>query len=258
MYRGLRIGVVIPARDEAPAIDGVVRGLLALSGDTGRVVDAIVVCDNGSRDGTGALAGAAGARVVTQPLPGYGRACLTALAALPSVDVVVFVDGDRSVIPEQALLLLDAVAAGADLAIGARPLGRVEPGALTPPQRFGNGLAVWLIRLFWGVRFCDLGPFRAIRSTALESVQMRDETYGWTVEMQVKAMQRGLCVLEVPVDTLCRLGRSKISGTLRGVIGAGIGIISMIARLKWRDRQRAYSVVATPPVDINSLRESEP
>lgn len=258
MYRKLRIGLVIPARDEALAIGGVVCGLLALTGDSGLVVDALVVCDNGSSDGTGALAVAAGASVVTQSLPGYGRACLTALAALPVVDVVVFVDGDRSVRPEQTLRLLDAIAAGADLAIGARTLGTVEAGALTVPQRFGNALAVGLIRLGWGVRFVDLGPFRAIGSNALATLQMQDETYGWTVEMQVKAMQRGLRVVEVPVDSLCRLGRSKISGTVRGVIGAGIGIISMILRLKWRERQLARPGVAAFVRPVVSLPESKP
>ena len=256
MYRGLRIGVVIPARDEALAIGDVVRDVLALSGDAGPLIDAIVVCDNGSSDGTGALALAAGANVVTESLPGYGRACLTALAALPAVDVVVFVDGDRSILPEQTLRLLDALA-GADLVIGARTLGTIEAGALTPPQRFGNTFAVGLIRLFWGVRFVDLGPFRAIRSAALASLLMRDETYGWTVEMQVKAMQRGLRVLEVPVDSLCRLGHSKISGTVRGVIGAGIGIIGMILRLKWRERQLARVRAAPFVGSADSLPKSK-
>lgn len=256
MYRGLRIGVVIPARDEALAIGGVVRGLLALWADGVPAIDALVVCDNGSSDGTGALAIAAGADVVTQGLPGYGRACLTALTALSEVDVVVFVDGDRSIVPEQLLRLLDAMA-GADLVIGARTLGRIEAGALTPPQRFGNALAVWLIRLCWGVRFADLGPFRAIRSSALASLQMRDETYGWTVEMQVKAMQRGLRVVEIPVDSRCRLGRSKISGTLRGVIGAGIGIISMIVRLKWRERLHGRVGIPAPGGPVGSLPESK-
>lgn len=238
MYRDMRVGVVVPARDEEGAIGGVVAGLLALRDEAGlALVDECVVCDNGSRDATGERARQAGAQVVEERTPGYGLACLTALAALPPVAVVLFVDGDGAFKPEQGKELLDAIANGADLAIGARPLGQVQTGALSLPQRAGNRLAAWLIRRLWGRRVTDLGPFRAIRVAALQRIDMRDRAYGWTVEMQVKVIAFGLRVVEVPVDTLRRrCGKSKVGGTLRGVIGAAAGILWTIAALRWRLR----------------------
>lgn len=233
----LRTGVVIPARDEEACVGRVVAGLLGLSDPQGSaVVTAVVVCDNGSSDATAAVARAAGATVVSEPEPGYGRACLTAIAALPPVDVVLFVDADGQFEAHDALRLLDAVAHGADLVIGSRALGAIEPGALTLPQRFGNWLATRLILLLWGVRFTDLGPYRAIRAEALRLLRMRSPTFGWTVEMQVKAAQLGLAFAEVPVATRRRVGRSKISGTVRGVTGAGAGILGEIFKLWWRER----------------------
>ena len=238
MYRGLTVGAVAPARDEERNIGAVVSELLALdNGAGGAVIDDFVVCDNGSTDATARCAEAAGARVAHQPTPGYGIACQTALGALAPVEVVLFTDGDHSFNAQQALRLLDAIADGADLAIGARPLGAIEPGALSAPQRMGNRLAGWLIRLLWGARVTDLGPYRAIRAAALARLHMRDVAFGWTIEMQVKAIQRGLTVVEVPVDTLRRrFGKSKVGGTLRGVIGASIGILGTIAALRWRQR----------------------
>lgn len=232
----MTVGVVVPARDEAQNIGSVVADLLALRDDRGaRVIDDFVVCDNGSTDATAPRAREAGARTVRQDTPGYGLACLTALAALRPVDVVLFTDGDRSFKAVQGLGLLDAVAGGADLAIGSRALGRQEPGALSLPQRAGNWVASRLIHLLWGVRVTDLGPYRAIRAGALQCLDMQDRAYGWTVEMQVKAIQHDMRVVEVPVDALRRrFGRSKVGGTLRGVVGAGVGILSMIARLRWR------------------------
>jgi glycosyltransferase involved in cell wall biosynthesis len=246
VYKGLRIGVVLPARDEALAIPEVISTLVALRNSADQVLlDAVVVCDNGSRDNTAELARAAGAVVISEAQAGYGRACLKAISALPKVDVLLFVDADRSVVPEQCLRLLEEIAAGRDLVLGARTLGRCEAGALTPPQIFGNALAVFLIRLLWGARFADLGPFRAIRYEAYQRLQMQDQSYGWTVEMQVKAMQMGLSWTEVPVDTRCRLGRSKISGTVRGVIGAGMGILGMVARL-WLSERRRLALLSKP------------
>ena len=238
MYRGLTVGAVAPARDEERNIGAVVSELLALdNGAGGAVIDDFVVCDNGSTDATAHCAEAAGARVAHQPTPGYGIACQTALGALAPVEVVLFTDGDHSFNAQQALRLLDAIADGADLAIGARPLGVIEPGALSAPQRMGNRLAGWLVRLLWGARVTDLGPYRAIRAAALARLHMRDVAFGWTIEMQVKAIQRGLTVVEVPVDTLRRrFGKSKVGGTLRGVIGASVGILSTIAALRWRQR----------------------
>lgn len=236
MYAGMTVGVVVPARDEERNIGPVVAGLLALRDDRGvSVIDDFVVCDNGSTDATAARAREAGARVVRQDAPGYGIACLTALAALHPVDVVLFTDGDGSFAAEQGLRLLGAIAGGADLAIGSRVLGHREPGALSAPQIAGNRVAGLLIRLLWGMEVTDLGPYRAIRAEALRRLDMRDRTYGWTVEMQIKAIQHGLQVAEVPVDALRRrFGRSKVGGTVRGVAGASAGILSMIARLRWR------------------------
>ena len=236
MYEGLAVGVVIPARDEAENIGAVVGGLLELQTGTGqRIVDDIIVCDNGSTDATAERARSAGARVTVEPTPGYGRACLTAIAALRPVDVVLFVDGDQSCEIGQTLDLLHAVAAGADLAIGSRVLGRMEPGALSPPQIAGNRVASLLIRLLWGAKVTDLGPFRAIRSSALRRLDMRDTAYGWTVEMQIKAIQRGLRLIERPVNSRRRrFGRSKVGGTIKGVIGASIGILGTILKLRVR------------------------
>ena len=236
MYRGLTVGVVVPARDEERNVGAVVRDLMALRGDGGEpLVDDFVVCDNGSTDATGRRAREAGARVVREETAGYGVACLTAIDALRPVDVVLFTDGDRSFVAGQCVRLLDAVADGADFAVGSRALGRREPGALSPPQIMGNRVAGILIRLLWGERVTDLGPYRAIRAGALRRLDMRDRAYGWTVEMQVKAIQHRLRMVEAPVDTVRRrFGVSKVGGTVRGVIGASIGILSMIARLRWR------------------------
>ena len=236
MYEGLTVGAVIPARDEAGNIGAVVGGLLELRAESGqRVIDDLVVCDNGSADATAQRARSAGARVVVEDTPGYGVACLTALAALRPVDVVLFVDGDQSCETAQAVDLLRAIADGADMVVGSRALGRMEPGALSPPQIAGNRVASLLIRLLWGKTVTDLGPFRAIRADALRQLDMRDRAYGWTVEMQVKAIQMNLRLAETPVDSLRRrFGRSKVGGTLRGVIGASIGILGMIVRLRCR------------------------
>ncbi|MYH27805.1 MAG: glycosyltransferase family 2 protein [Acidobacteria bacterium] len=236
MYEGLTVAAVIPARDEAENIGEVVGGLAALRTVDGKhVLDDIVVCDNGSTDATAERARAAGARVTVERTPGYGRACLSAIAALRPVDVVLFVDGDQSCELRQALDLLRAMADGADLAIGSRVLGRMEPGALSPPQIAGNRVASLLIRLLWGHRVTDLGPFRAIRADALRRLDMRDTAYGWTVEMQIKAIQMQMRIVETPVGSRRRrFGRSKVGGTVRGVVGASIGILGMIVRLRSR------------------------
>ncbi len=238
MHERLTVGAVIPARDEVGNIGAVVAELLTLRTPGGEpVIDDVVVCDNGSTDGTAQRARAAGARVVVEPTPGYGRACLTALAALRPVDVVLFVDGDRSSTTAEALDLLRGVAAGADLVIGSRVPDRREPGALSPPQIAGNQVAAMLIRLLWRRRVTDLGPFRAIRAEALRRLDMRDTAYGWTVEMQIKAIEVGLRVVEQPVSSRRRrFGRSKVGGTVRGVIGASVGILGTIGRLRCRRR----------------------
>jgi glycosyltransferase involved in cell wall biosynthesis len=217
-----RIGVVIPARNEAVALPDVLNAVIP------RVVEVIVV-DTASTDGTPEIARRLGARVVAEPRRGYGRACLAGIAALsPDVDTVLFMDADAADRPEDlAQLLAPIVAEVADLVIGARRLD-VERGALTPQQRFGNALACRLIRLIWGIRYTDLGPFRVIRRDALARLGMRDETWGWTVEMQVRAARLGLRVREVPVGYRRRIGTSKISGTLSGTIRAGWKILWVI------------------------------
>lgn len=240
MIEGRSVGVVIPARNEQDNIAAVVLEVLALQTPSGEtVVDDIVVCDNGSTDATAERARAAGARVVAEPTPGYGIACLTAIGALKPVDVMLFVDGDQAFHLEQSMRLLDAIVAGADLAIGSRALGGAEPGALSLPQIVGNQVAAVLIGMIWKQKVTDLGPFRAITARALAALEMQDEAYGWTVEMQVKAAQQRMRIVEVPVDTRRRRhGKSKVGGTIRGVIGASIGILGMILKLWLRPKTR--------------------
>lgn len=237
------IAAIIPARDEEKAIGAVVSGLKNLLNQQGKpLIDTIVVCDNGSRDRTAEVARQAGASVVCQPVAGYGLACLTAITQLPEIDLLLFMDGDNAFRAEQARPLMEAVTRGADLAIGSRALGNTAPGALTFTQRVGNRLASMLIRRIWGTEVTDLGPFRAISWQAYRRLNMADPRFGWTVEMQVKAIQLGMSVIELPVDTDRRIGRSKISGTIKGTIGAATGILSTIARLWWREFRRAGSL----------------
>ena len=237
MRKKCTVYAIIPALNEAEAIVGVVNDLHALRDNTDRpLIDRVIVADNGSTDGTGALALAAGATVIKEPRRGYGYACMAGIAAANDADILLFVDGDNSIVIQETLSLLTAIDLGADLVIGARI--SIEPGAMTAPQRFGNWLACFITRRLWHVPISDLGPFRAIRKTELHRLDMKDMTYGWTIEMQIKAFQCGQQVTEVPVSIRCRIGRSKVSGTVRGVIGAGVGILSMIAKLWWRERQR--------------------
>ena len=232
MYYGKTIGVVIPAHNEAPSIGAVINDLQALGG----IVDHIVVCDNASTDATAQIAESAGAIVAREPQKGYGAACLKALKVLPAVDWILFVDGDGAMQATDVPRLLDELADGAHLVIGSRTLGeqegRLQPGALTPHQRWGNWLAAALLSAIWLRKtdqiVTDLGPFRAIARTDLERINMQDTAYGWTVEMQAKALNVGMNVVEVPVASLCRVGTSKISGTWRGSIGASVGILSTL------------------------------
>ena len=233
MRSGLTIAVVIPALNEERAIG---RVLAEIPG----WVDRVIVADNGSTDRTADIARAAGARIVAEPEPGYGAACLAGLTEIGEADVVVFLDGDYSDHPEEMVALVDPIAAGtAEMVIGSRVLGVREAGALTPQQRFGNWLATTLIRLIWGARFTDLGPFRAIRASALGRLAMSDRTYGWTVEMQIKAAIAGLRTIEVPVRYRRRIGVSKISGTIKGTIKAGWKILSIIGRFALAKRAKA-------------------
>ena len=240
MYKSQFVSVVIPALDEEEAITKVVASLNDLRNQDGTsVIDEIIVCDNGSTDDTATNAQQAGAKVVYQSEPGYGIACLTAMQEIShNCDIVLFVDGDDSCYAHQAMDLLELITLGHDLAIGSRVKGNIEKYALTPVQRFGNALASFLIRTLWREDVTDLGPFRAIRKTCLDHIHMEDKTFGWTIEMQIKCIQAGLSVHECAVDSKQRIGVSKISGTIKGSIKAGIGILGMIARLWWRQLRR--------------------
>ena len=230
----LAVAIVIPALDEEQALPGVLE-TIPRAGERW-VLREVVVADNGSRDRTAEVARAAGATVVREPRRGYGAACLAALShlALSPPELVVFVDADGSDDPaDLAALLAPLVAGRAELVIGSRVAGGAERGALTAVQRFGNALAVALLAGLFGVRATDLGPFRAIRWEALERLEMRDRDYGWTIEMQARAARAGLVTVEVPVRWRRRRGgRSKVSGTLRGVSGAGWKIVSTLVRVR--------------------------
>lgn len=222
--RGARIGVVIPTRNEASALPAVLRGLPDF-------VDAIAIGDYRSTDGTPEVGRRLGAVVVDVEGPGYGRACLAAIAALPPVDIIVFVDGDAADdLSAMARLVEPIIDKKADFVLGSRVLGRRERGALTPQQVFGNWLACTLIRLIWRARFTDLGPFRAISRDAYEQLAMADLNFGWTVEMQIKAVRKGLASIEIPVNYRRRIGVSKVSGTVSGTIKAGAKILWVISR----------------------------
>jgi len=218
------IAVIIPALDEEDAIGAVVASI-----DRTLVRD-VIVGDNGSRDATAEVARRGGAVVVPVAERGYGAACAGALTALADdVGIVVFMDADGSDdAGEMRALLAPIVRGDADLVIGARV--NVERGALTPQQRFGNRLATLLIRMIHGHRYTDLGPFRAIRRELLDRIDMQDRRYGWTVEMQIRALQLGARVHEVPVRYRKRVGKSKISGTVTGVIKAGWWIVYTIVK----------------------------
>lgn len=239
MYQNKKVAVVIPALNEEMSIGAVVSSLKSLRTEESRLplIDDIVVCNNGSTDTTEEKAKAAGARCVTESEPGYGIACLTAIAALNKPDIVIFVDADSSVITAEVDILLEQIGQKADLVIGSRTLGTQQYGAMTFQQQFGNWLASKLIQHLWKHPITDLGPFRAICYRSLVNLNMQDRRFGWTVEMQVKAIQHKMKVVEVPVSTNKRIGRSKISGTISGTIGAAIGIFSMIFRLRAQEQQ---------------------
>lgn len=220
-----QIGVVIPALNEQDSIGGVVSSLRNLNAT-------IIVADNGSTDETVNYAKAAGAKIVNENQKGYGAACLAGIAALPDdVNIILFIDADGSDVPDEAMNLIEPIIDGhADMVIGSRALGHIESGAMTPPQRFGNWLSTRLVKLIWQKNITDLGPFRAIRRDALDQLQMADRNFGWTIEMQVKAIQHDMRVLERPANYRKRIGISKISGTISGVWGAGTKILYVIGR----------------------------
>jgi glycosyltransferase involved in cell wall biosynthesis len=223
-----RIDVVIPAFNEESSLP------LVLEAIPRPPVSRVVVVDNNSSDDTAPVARRAGAQVVSERRPGYGRACLRGLEYLRlhhPPGIVVFLDADFSDHPEELPRLVAPILANrADLVIGSRVLGDRQPGALLPQARAGNFVACLLIRWLYGHRYTDLGPFRAIRWAALERLGMRDPDFGWTAEMQVKALRQGLRVTEVPVSYRRRIGVSKITGTLRGTVLAGHKILWTVVR----------------------------
>ena len=218
-----RISVIIPVFNEQDAIEKVIGDI------PDNLPTEIIVVDNGSTDQTAKLAAAMGARIVRENRRGYGSACLAGIAATNDPDIVVFLDGDYSDHPnEMPDLIAPILENRADLAIGSRVLGNSEPGALMIQARFGNRLATSLIKILFGVSYTDLGPFRAIRYLALLDLNMRDKTFGWTVEMQIKAAKQALKIQEVPVSYRKRIGVSKITGTLKGTLKAGWKILFTI------------------------------
>ena len=227
------IDVVIPAYNEEASLP------LVLEAIPGDAIRRVVVADNNSTDRTAKMARDAGAEVVNAKRQGYGSACLAGLAHLRQTgppDVVVFLDADFSDHPDELPIVIAPILLGdADLVIGSRALGQRERGALLPQARVGNFIACALIRLLYRHRYTDLGPFRAITWDGLERLQMQDPNYGWTAEMQVKALRRGLRVTEVPVSYRRRVGVSKITGTLKGSFLAGYKILSTVFRYSFRD-----------------------
>ena len=250
--------MILPAFNEASGIEAVlseIKALACANGDS--LIDDIIVCDNNSNDATAAVALRAGARVVHESNRGYGAACFAGMQQLNTIDIVVFVDADHSVDVRELPDLLQAIIEGADLVIGWRCHNKREKDALSLPQKVGNILASRLISLLWRERVSDLGPFRAVRLSSLNRMHMRDRSYGWTVEMQIKAIQLGMLTTEVPVSCLKRIGHSKISGTLKGVVGAALGIFGMIFKLwlkslsKKQMRDASLPVAKSPSADIS-------
>jgi len=246
-YKHSRVAVLIPAYNEQQSIANVVTELVELQHAQAPLIDEVIVCDNNSSDATAEKAREAGATVVHESAKGYGAACLRAINELQTPDresprVVVFVDGDYSVNALEVADLLNAIEEGADLVVGARNNEKLQKGALSPHQQFGNWLASALIRMIWKRTVTDLGPFRAIRYSRLMELDMQDRSFGWTVEMQVKTIQAGFKYTEVAVTTLKRVGESKISGTIRGTIGAALGIFGKIFELYFRERKFIESI----------------
>lgn len=252
------VGLILPARDEEEALP------LVLAELPPGVAQRIVVVDNGSRDRTAAVARAAGAQVVHEPRPGYGAACLAGIAALERTgpegaaslrpgDVVAFLDADHSDYPEELSSIVGPILSGAaDFVIGSRILGGADMRVLLPQAWLGNRLACALMRLLFGARYTDLGPFRALRYEALADLGMVDRTFGWTIEMQLKAHAQKLRVLEVPVRYRARIGRSKITGTVAGTLRAGGKILGWI--FAWR--LRLWLTPAGSPTSRSPARDA--
>jgi len=228
----VRVSVIIPTHNEAQAIGRVLADLPS------NLVTEVIVVDSNSTDGTPETAANMGARVIQEARRGYGRACLTGIEAASSPDVIVFLDGDYSDRPSELPILLAPIMEGrAEITLGSRLLTQDSSSALPWHQVFGNRLAAGLIRVLYGVKITDLGPFRAGRAEVLRALSLEEMTYGWAVEMILKGALAGYRILEVPVSYYPRIGKSKISGTVKGTLGAGWFILSLIVRYYFRRRR---------------------
>jgi glycosyltransferase involved in cell wall biosynthesis len=228
----LRVSVIIPTHNEAHAIGRVLADIPA------DLVTEVIVVDSNSTDGTPEIAGRSGARVVSEQRRGYGQACLTGVACASSPDVVVFLDGDYSDRPAELPLLLAPISEGhADITLGSRLAGPRMPGALPWHAAFGNRFAAGLISFLFRQRITDLGPFRAARADVFRVLALEETTYGWAVEMILKGALRGFRIVEVPVSYYPRIGKSKISGTISGTLGAAWFIFTRILRYYFRLRR---------------------
>ena len=226
------MSVIIPTRNEAQAIGRVLADLPS------HLVTEVIVVDSNSTDGTPDLARRMGAQIIQEPRRGYGRACLTGLANTENPEVVVFLDGDYSDRPSELPILLAPIIEGrADITLGSRLSAKSNRGALPWHQAFGNRLAAGLIRLLYGVNVTDLGPFRAGRADALRALGLEETTYGWAVEMVLKGALAGFRIVEVPVSYYPRIGKSKISGTIKGTLGAAWFMLTRIVRYSFRRRR---------------------
>jgi glycosyltransferase involved in cell wall biosynthesis len=226
------INVIIPAYNEEGSIGYVINDIPSL-------VDQIIVVSNNSTDATETIASAAGAIVLSEPKRGYGYACLKGMEYVSEQeikpDIIVFLDGDYSDYPEQLIeLIIPILEMDIDFVVGARIKTLREDGSMTIPQKIGNWLATSLMKLFFGSRFTDLGPFRAIKYDKLVALDMKDTTYGWTVEMQLKALKRKYSYTEIPVKYRNRIGVSKVSGTIKGAIFAGVKILTWIFKYSFQ------------------------
>ena len=229
----MRVSVIIPTHNEAGAIERVLADLPA------DLTTEIIVVDSNSNDGTPEIAARMGARVIREPRRGYGRACLTGIGAANSPDIIVFLDGDYSDRPSELPMILAPIIGGrADITLGSRLHSQNSAGVLPWHQVFGNRLAAGLIRLLYGLNISDLGPFRGGRADVLRALALQETTYGWAVEMILKGALAGFRIVEVPVSYHQRIGKSKISGTLKGTVGAGWFILSLIVRYYFRRRSR--------------------